>query len=107
MKTLSAIGVVIVTMSLCTSGAAPADSAFHITEILSITSQTTISPRRDCWIEHIQVQPARAMAMSQTVVGNPSGVRSTGGATHEHLGSEHWTARDQRACEFQFVRRSL
>lgn len=54
----------------------------------------------DCWIEHTQVQPARARAKAAPGEAVEIGVKDVIDAD-KHLGAEHWTPAMQRACSSQ------
>jgi hypothetical protein len=93
--------IAIVAMALVMPGFALADPAIRLANAISVMPRTEHTLRQECWVEHVQVQPARAI--SRTVRGNPVGADATSGATGEHLGAEHWNADVQRACRLQWM----
>lgn len=94
------IRIAIVAMAASLPGFAPAESMLRLTSQLPMTPLT--GPHfQECWIDHVQVQPARIIR--RTVLGIPVGAAANGGPTDEHLGAEHWTADAQRACKLQLT----
>lgn len=96
----AAIRTAIVAMALAMPGFVLADSAIRLVNAIPVMPRTEHTLWQECWVEHVQVQPARAI--SRTVRGNLVGT-ATSGATGAHLGAEHWNADAQRACRLQWM----
>lgn len=96
----TALRIAIVAMAASIPGFASAESTLRVTNTLPMTPLTGAYPQ-ECWIEHVQVQPARTGR--QAVLGNQLGAAAKVRPTDEHLGAEHWTADAQRACRLQWM----
>ena len=95
------IRFVVVAMAVAMSGFALADAAFRPGNAGFGAPLAARAPPQECWVEHVQVQPARAS--DRGARGKPAGFGTTSWASGEHLGSEHWNADAQRACRLQWL----
>ena len=63
-------------------------------------------PPTVCWVEHVQVQPARITASAPSGFDDSKQILSTGNTGAGHVGSEHWNAAVERACQSGWATRA-
>ena len=95
MRTAAGVVIAAMAMVLAFPVAAAAEPMIRPATMVSAAPATGAVPRQECWIEHVQVQPARIGGGA--FLADP-GVRAARG---EHLGSEHWNAAMRKACKLQ------
>lgn len=98
-----AIALVISAVALADPNAVPASAMYEVDNDAAVSRRTEprVFERGECWVEHVQVQPARSS--SRMMQGATAATDATGGTRDKHLGAEHWNADAQRACRLEWL----